>query len=69
MKDGIEAKKEQCPFKPNHAGDVKTRGRQEGGDLYGVKGSRWIQETKSSDFLWTHGLDYMIMNKKKFGFS
>ena len=34
-----------------------------------VEGSREIKETKSSDFLLSHGLDDVVVNRKKRGLS
>jgi len=37
--------------------------------INGIKGSRETKATKNSDFLLRHGLDDVVMNRKKLGFS
>jgi len=37
--------------------------------IKGIKGSREIKETQSSDFLLSHGLDDVVVNIKKRGFN
>jgi len=37
--------------------------------INGIKGSRELKDSKSSDFLLSHGLDDVIMNRKKRGCS